>query len=134
MDPGRVVRAGRKEVDQKHMDASLQCRNGLVDQIIDVAATVLVRRRNDLDQRDQAVAADVTDRQRAASAQAAGSTVCLRRTRGGASATAMPPVSGGNHAGRRRLWARMQREYVRDRAAGMLLGQGVVSLRQQAFD
>jgi hypothetical protein len=29
---------------------------------------------------------------------AAASTVCFRLTRGGASARAMPPVSGGNHA------------------------------------
>ena len=44
MNSGRIVQTRRKEIDQKDMNASLQCRHGLVDQFFDVLTTVLVRR------------------------------------------------------------------------------------------
>src|SRR5262249_54341187 len=59
MNSGRVMRARRKEIDQKDVNASLECGHGLADQFFDVWRTILVRRRHDLDQGDQSMPTDM---------------------------------------------------------------------------
>jgi hypothetical protein len=68
MNSGRVMRARRKEIDQKYVNASLQCGHDLPDQFFDVWNTIFVRRRHDLDQGNQSMPADMPNRQGAAPA------------------------------------------------------------------
>ena len=118
------------------MHAEVQGGRGLGHELLDVAGAVLVRRRDDLDEGDEAVAADVANGQRAAAAQ-------RRRFDRVPAPRPRRRVGQGDSAGRRgqrqRAGVRLrvgragvQRQHVRDGAAGVLFGQGIVALRQQA--
>ncbi len=122
MHPRAIMGAGREQVHQQQVHAELEGGDGLFNEVRDVAGAVLVRRRDDLDEGDEAVAADVADGQGAAAAQ-------RRRFDRVPAPRAGRCIGQGDRAGTRRARAGVQRQHVRDGAAGVLLDQGIVTLR-----
>src|SRR5262249_53722888 len=67
--PLGIMRAWGKQVHDQQVDAVFECRQNLVGEILNILPKVLVPRRQNLDEGDESVAADVTDSQRAAAAE-----------------------------------------------------------------
>src|SRR5262245_39829978 len=102
------------------MDAEIQGGGGLGGEVGNVAGAVLVRRRDDLDEGDESMAADVADGQGSATAQ-------------GPHGESVPVTRPGRRIGEIDTALRracVERQYIGDSAAGVLFGQGVVALRQ----
>lgn len=111
----------------------LDRRRDFFNKVVDVCGAIFVRGRYDFDQGDKAVAADVANRQRTAPDEERRfhrlfTRDARRRFRDGYPARGRRPP-----AGRRGIALGVQRENIGDRLARVLLGQSVVSVRQQPF-
>jgi hypothetical protein len=93
-----IVAARREQVDQQYVHAHVERIHDLAGEAVNVHAPVLVGRESDLEQGNESMAADVANGQTSPARQGCRLDGFRRCTRGGASATAVPPVSGGNGA------------------------------------
>ena len=125
--------AGRKQVHQQHMDAHVQGGQDLVGELLDVPGAILVRRRHDLHQGHQAMAADVANGQRAAASQGGRFDGMLAACPGRRLGHSQPARVRGRRQGQRLAGSRagVQRQHVGNGLSRVLLGHGIVPLRQQ---
>ena len=136
MNPFRVVRAGREQIDHQDVAPQVEGRVDLVHEVLDRGEAVLVARREDLDQGNDAMVADVPNRQGTPGLAIGGpgSGTSRHVTFGGASSREQGGRGCRVEAGTRRaIRNHLERQHVGDPTVRVLLGQGIKALGEEAL-